>query len=161
MDTKILSSAVNFKPLFRHSLHLNSLIFVIVWHLRNNFEETCFWDLIMLQATIGVLKTFSEILREAECWRLFSIKLQILQKFYSSRDCKTDIFQWIFQNFEELLFYSTRPGDCFWYLESLTFKLLILNKFVHSIKIFSKQYLINRNVDFVFYYPCNLKNILV
>ena len=31
METKILSSAINFKPLFRHSNYLNSLIFCRLW----------------------------------------------------------------------------------------------------------------------------------
>ena len=33
METKISSSAINFKPLFRHSHHLNSLIFYRLWLL--------------------------------------------------------------------------------------------------------------------------------
>ena len=44
-------------------------------------------------------------------------------------------------------FYSTPPGDCFWYLENLTHKPLMLDKFVHSINIDGTLYLISRNVD--------------
>ena len=52
-----------------------------------------------------------------------------------------DIFQWILQ--QKMLrtpFYRTPPDDWFWYLENLTFKHLILNKFVYSI-IMSARYI--------------------
>ena len=39
------------------------------------------------------------------------------------------------------LFCRTPPGECFWYLENLTFKLLILTKFAHLINIFGKLYI--------------------
>ena len=45
-------------------------------------------------------------------------------------------------------FYRTAPDDGFWYLENLTFKLLILSKFIHSVYIVSTLYLMTRNVDF-------------
>ena len=38
----------------------------------------------------------------------------------------------------------------FWYSENLTFKLLILNRFVHSINIAVTLYMMRRNVDFAF-----------
>ena len=43
MEGNFLSSAVNFKPLFRNSHHLHKFfVVVVVWHLRNNFEKTGF-----------------------------------------------------------------------------------------------------------------------
>ena len=47
------------------------------------------------------------------------------------------------QNFTKILrtsLYRTLLDNCFWYLENLTFKLLILNKFARSINIVSKLY---------------------
>ena len=44
-------------------------------------------------------------------------------------------------------FLQDTPDECFWYLENLTFKLLILNQFVHSINIVGTLYLTSRNVD--------------
>ena len=49
----------------------------------------------------------------------------------------------------------------FSYLGNLTFRLLILNKFVPSINIVGMLYLMSRNVDFAFYDPKTLENILV
>ena len=63
---------------------------------------------------------------------------------------KIKIAPWIF--FDEFCKYLkniffTGPFQ----LENLTFKLQILNKFVHSIIIVDTLYLMSRNVDFVFY----------
>ena len=57
---------------------------------------------------------------------------------WNFKDCITDIFenfQWILQKMLRTPFYRTLLDSCFWYLENLTFKHLILNKFVHSINI--------------------------
>ena len=54
-------------------------------------------------------------------------------------------------NFAKILrtpFYRTLPFDCYWHLENLTFKLLILNKFAHSINIVGTLYLMSRNIHF-------------
>ena len=45
-------------------------------------------------------------------------------------------------------FLRTAPDDGFWYLENLTFKHLILSKFIQSIYIVSTLYLMTGNVDF-------------
>ena len=50
-----------------------------------------------------------------------------------------DIFQWILQKMLRTLFYKTPPDDIdsssFWYLQNLTFKHLILSKFVDLFNI--------------------------
>ena len=54
-------------------------------------------------------------------------------------------------NFAKLLgtpFYRTPPDGCFWYLENLTFKQLILSQFAHSINLVNTLYLMSRNVNF-------------
>ena len=46
-------------------------------------------------------------------------------------------------------FYRTPPDDCSWYyLVNLTFKLLILSKFIHSINIVGMLNLMSKNLDF-------------
>ena len=62
-----------------------------------------------------------------------------------------------FAKFLKTFFCKTPPGDCFWHLENLTFKLLILNKFLHSISIVDTLYLMSWNVDFVFLWSIKLK----
>ena len=42
----------------------------------------------------------------------------------------------------------TPPDECFWYLENLAFKHLILSKLVHSINIADTLYLMSKIVDF-------------
>ena len=59
------------------------------------------------------------------------------------------------------IFQNTFFTERIWYLGNLTLKRLILNKFVHSINIVGRLYLMSRNMDFIFVDPENLKNILV
>ena len=63
-------------------------------------------------------------------------------------------FAWFFS--KEHLFYRIPPGDSFWYIENLTFKLFILNKFIYSINVVDTLYLISRNLDFVFWWYIKL-----
>ena len=56
---------------------------------------------------IGAVKTSAKFLGKHICWSPFSLKLQT--NFYE-------------QNFYEHLSYRSIWGDCFWYLENLTFK---------------------------------------
>ena len=54
-------------------------------------------------------------------------------------------FLYLSMNFAKLLrtpFYRTPPDDCFWYLENLTFKLLILGKFVHSFRFHDFHFIV-------------------
>ena len=67
-----------------------------------------------------------------------------------------DLLHEILINFAKFLrtpILQKAPGDCFRYFKNLTFKLLILNKFVHSINIVGTLYLISKNIGLGFYDP--------
>ena len=84
------------------------------------------------------------------CRSLFSIKLQTFnRKFFKLKTTSRIFFNVICKIFIlRMPFYSTPPGDCFWYLENFTPKPLMLDKFAHSINIVGTLYLISRNADF-------------
>ena len=84
---------------------------------------------------IGVLKTSGKFLGKHICTCLFNKVADLL-----AWNFKLKIKAKIYAKTLRILFYRTPPGDCFWYLENLTFKLLILNKFAHSINIVGKLY---------------------
>ena len=58
-----------------------------------------------------------------------------------------------FANFKRTLILRDTSGDWFWYLEKLSFRILILSKFVHLINIVSMLHPISRKIDLVFYDP--------
>ena len=59
-------------------------------------------------------------------------------------------FSMNFAKIQGHLSYRTPPCDHFWYLENLASKVLILNRFVHSINNVGTLHLMSRNSDFIF-----------
>ena len=61
-----------------------------------------------------------------------------------------DIFQWSLQSFYfKNTFLQNTSVRLNWYLENFTLKILILNKFVHSINIVDTLYFMSTNLDLV------------
>ena len=117
-----------------------------IWTFRRCFRSSslsAFYE-------IGVFKISVKFVGKHTCRGLFSIKLRTFSlKFIKLKTALQIFFNEICKIFIlKTPFYSTPRGDCFWYWEHLTFKSLLLDKFVHSINIVGTLYLISRNVDF-------------
>ena len=99
---------------------------------------------------IGVLKTSAELLEKHICWSLLSKRFQIFQPDFKLKTASRIFF--IF--FNELCKHvkNTFLLDSFrrllLILENLTFKHLILSRFVYQINIVGTLYLMSRNVNF-------------
>ena len=80
---------------------------------------------------------------QSSCWPL-------AWNFIKLKDCIMDIFQWFLQSFYfKNTFLQNTSVRLNWYLENFTLKILILNKFVHSINIVDTLYFMSTNLDLV------------
>ena len=146
MQQSLSESRIYYIVIFYRSSHLRCLIKISL----NSQENTCtrVSFLIKLQASGVFLWIFTEHIRTTASGFIPFIKLIWANQFFLvlSVRCMREVF--LLVDLKKL--WCTPSGHCFWYLEALTLKFLILNKFFQLLIIVDTLYLIGRNIDFVF-----------
>ena len=94
-----------------------------IWHTILIFRRHFRRSSLSVFYKIGVLKSSAKFLGKHICTYVFSRKLQT---FWPENLNERQRQNWS-KNFKNV-FCRTLPGECFWYLENLTFRLLILSK---------------------------------
>ena len=139
---------------FISTLEKGSIGYLAVYALKIWTSSKCLIQVLIVISTknvsVAAIAICRRCLRSSSLLAFYKIGvLKILRKAHMSESLfnkVVDLLDWNFKLktasrtflifFNEFCkFYRTPPDGCFWYLENLTFKHLILNKFVHLINI--------------------------